>query len=56
MLPKSSEEVLAKERERRNDPNWLPRMYLNGGAAFSIQIEEKMRPLWKKEKDQIVRW
>jgi hypothetical protein len=39
-------EILAKERESRNDPEWLPRGLLNGGMAYGRQVDDRMRELY----------
>ena len=50
LRPKIEEEILEAERKSRGDPTWLPRYYLNGGLAFSIQVEKRMRQLWEKKR------
>jgi hypothetical protein len=46
LRPKIEEEMLEVERKNRNDRNWLPRTYLNGGMTFSIRVEKRMRSLY----------
>lgn len=46
-------EALAKERERRNIPNWRPTL-LNGSADIDRYVDRKMRPLWEEERHKVV--
>jgi hypothetical protein len=55
MLPKFRGEVLAKERNIRNDPTWRPWGFFSG-MHYEGEVEKKMRPLWKKERHKVITW
>jgi hypothetical protein len=55
MLPKFREEVLAKERDIRNDPTWRPWGFFSG-MHYEGEVETKMCPLWKKERHRVITW
>jgi hypothetical protein len=46
--------MLARARKARNDADWLPRSFLNGGGIFQQSVEAALVRFWRRDRNRPV--